>query len=103
MDYKPFSLFQSDFNLTKDSQPEMLNNFFSQLDNTSTNAIAYLTIYPMEGFDAVTDEAIAQLSQKVAFEINAGRQIFIRYASEMNGNQMWFKSGSNTKRKLVDL
>lgn len=85
------SFFHSDFNLTADCQPLEIDNFFDQLYATNTDAIAYLTIYPMEGFSAVSDSALDELSLKIATAVSRGTRVFIRYASEMNGN--WFVYG----------
>ena len=84
VNHQYMSFFQSDFNLTSDCQPEMIDNFLGQLDNTTTDAIAYMTIYPMQGFDAVTDAGLDCLAGKVSKGIASGRKMFIRYASEMN-------------------
>lgn len=91
INYKPWSLFQADFNLTTDCQPDDMNKFFQQMDGSNTNAIAYVTLYPILGFDNVTDDAIAQVSGILALQIQNGRRIFLRYGSEMNGN--WFVYG----------
>lgn len=90
LDYN-LSFFHSDFNLTDDCQPKEIDNFFDQIYSTKTDAIAYMTIYPMRGFTAVTEAALQTLTLKIVTAINNGTRIFIRYASEMNGN--WFAYG----------
>ena len=85
VNYKPFSFFQSDFNLTTDCQPHHVNQFFQQLDESGTDAIAYVTLYPILGFDQVTDNSIIQISNILAFQIAKGGRVFLRYGSEMNG------------------
>lgn len=91
VNYKPWSLFQSDYNLTSDCQPEQMNRFFQQLDDSKTDAIAFVTLYPIMGFNNVTDGAISQVSGILSAQIQKGRKIFLRYGSEMNGN--WFVYG----------
>ena len=83
--------FQSDFNLTDDCQPKEIDIFFNQIHATDTNAIAYMTIYPIDGFHSVTEAALQTLTLKIVEAVNKGIRIFIRYASEMNGN--WFSYG----------
>lgn len=59
------SFFHSDFNLTDDCQPQEIDMFLDQVAATNTNAIVYMTIYPMQGFAAVTDAALQTLTLKV--------------------------------------
>jgi hypothetical protein len=87
---KPMSLFQSDVNISQTLQSEFVDHFFAQLDATGTDAIAYLTVYPMEGFEAVSDSALNELASKIANQTRKGRRVFIRYASEMNGMSFSF-------------
>jgi hypothetical protein len=82
------SLFQSDINITSTLQIDFLNNFLTQLDQTSSDAIAYLTVYPIEGFDKVSQSALQALADRINVALDTGRRFFIRYAPEMNGN--WF-------------
>ena len=79
------SLFQSDVNISYTLQSQFVDHFFSQLDATHTDAIAYLTVYPMEGFEQVSEAALEDLAIKIANQTRKGRRVFIRYASEMNG------------------
>lgn len=85
------SFFQSDVNISSTLQSSFVDNFFSQVAATKSDAIAYLTVYPMEGFDQVSDAALDDLSQKIVKWIATGRRLFLRYAPEMNGN--WFRYG----------
>jgi hypothetical protein len=62
-----------------------MDNFFGQIDATGTDAIAYLTVYPYNGFENVGEEAVQDLAARIAKAVEAGRRFFIRYASEMNG------------------
>jgi hypothetical protein len=91
VNHKPFSFFQSDFNLTSDCQPNEVESFFKQLDESGTNAIALITLYPILGIDQVSDNAISQISSIIGQQISKGRRIFLRYGPEMNGN--WFVFG----------
>ena len=79
------SLFQGDVNLTSTLQSGLVDDIFSQVTGTGTDAIVYLTVYTYEGYSNVSDAAIAQLGAKVANLTQSGTRIFIRYASEMNG------------------
>lgn len=89
---KPFSIWQSDVNITKDGlQLDYIANFSAQVDEVNSNAILYLTIYPYDGFENVADSAIKDLANNVLKITSNGRKIMIRYASEMNGN--WFIYG----------
>ncbi|RKP02712.1 hypothetical protein CXG81DRAFT_24677 [Caulochytrium protostelioides] len=93
------SMWQSDINITdtlQDASP-----FLRDVEKINTDAAIFLTVYPFEGIDAVSDGAIADLAkllgrltaQKLtaASGASATRRVFLRYASEMNGN--WFKYG----------
>ena len=64
------SFFHSDFNLTDDCQPLEISKFLNQVYATHTNAIVYMTIYPMLGFAAVTEGALQMLTLKVHFSTN---------------------------------
>lgn len=59
--------------------------FIEQVDATKTDAIFYFTVYPMYGFDAVTDAGIQLLADFIGNVTESGRRVFLRYASEMNG------------------
>ena len=61
------SFFHSDFNLTHDCQPLEISKFLNQVYATHTNAIVYMTIYPIQGFAAVTEAALQMLALKVHF------------------------------------
>ncbi|KAI8913390.1 glycoside hydrolase superfamily, partial [Gorgonomyces haynaldii] len=87
----PFSLWQSDMNIGQTLQSEAIDNFVSQVAQTNSDAILYLTLYPMDGFQNVSAQALDQFTTKIQTITNAGRRVLIRYASEMNGN--WFPYG----------
>lgn len=91
LNYKPMSLFQGDVNLTSTLQSDFVDDIFNQITGTNTDAIVYLTVYPIQGFANVSDLAVSELATKVANLTNRGSRIFIRYASEMNG--AWFAYG----------
>ncbi|KAI8832174.1 glycoside hydrolase superfamily [Chytridium lagenaria] len=55
--------------------------------------MAYLTIYPHKGYEAVTDAELNELGERLLRIIQAGRKIFLRLWPEMNGT--WFPYGQN--------
>lgn len=81
------SFFHSDVNITSVFQSDAFENFMDHLDSTKTDAIAFLTVYPYDGFDVVSDAAITDFSTRVAAHLKKGRRFLIRYGSEMNGKQ----------------
>ncbi|KAJ3049910.1 hypothetical protein HK097_009102 [Rhizophlyctis rosea] len=91
------SMFQSDINMTDTLQ--MPTEFIRQVDDTHTDTILYLTVYPIMGFDAVNDNAIRDLAGVVADQTKKGRRVFMRYASEMNGG--WFRYGQQPTKFLA--
>lgn len=89
---KPFSIWQSNLDITKNGLPlDYIANFSAQVDEVQSNAILYLTIYPMDGFENVPEFAIKDLANIMLNITSKGRKMMIRYASEMNGN--WFSYG----------
>jgi ribosome-binding factor A len=56
------------------------------LQETGTDAYAYLTFYPFLGFDAITDAQLTDLLNRVERILTArnGTGIFIRYAPEVS-------------------
>ncbi|KAJ3372565.1 hypothetical protein HDU91_003263 [Kappamyces sp. JEL0680] len=50
-----------------------------------------MTVYPMDGFDAIPDAAFDTFVSKIADIVRQGQKVMIRYASEMNGS--WFAYG----------
>ena len=84
-------MWQSDMNLSDSFQVKEAEQFFKHIQDTNSDAIMYLTVYPMEGFDKVTDDGLQQMVEFVVKVVSSGRSIFIRYASEMNGD--WFAYG----------
>ncbi|KZT55079.1 glycoside hydrolase family 26 protein, partial [Calocera cornea HHB12733] len=55
---------------------------------TNTDAGIYVTVYPLQGFGAVTQQTMAALGVQLQSYVNAGHAVFLRFAPEMNGN--WF-------------
>ncbi|KAJ3037647.1 hypothetical protein HDV00_001452 [Rhizophlyctis rosea] len=94
--YNP-SMYQSDINITHTLQ--VPTEFIRQMDETQTDAIMYLTVYPIEGFDNVTDSAITDLAGVISQQVTKGRRVFLRYASEMNGG--WFAYGQQPTKFLA--
>jgi hypothetical protein len=79
------SLWQSDVNISSTLQADAMDQIFSQIEDTKTNALVYLTVYPILGFGNVSDAAIAQFASKIKDLTSKGTKLYIRYASEMNG------------------
>jgi hypothetical protein len=46
LNIKPLSLFQSDVNITATLQAEYLEDIFAKIEETNTDAIVYVTVYP---------------------------------------------------------
>ncbi|KND00094.1 uncharacterized protein SPPG_04435 [Spizellomyces punctatus DAOM BR117] len=88
-DHKPLSLFQSNINIPDDLN--LIPKILQLVDDTQTDAVLYLTVYPMTGFSRVTDSSIDQLAQMIQTAVAKGRRVMIRYAPEMNGS--WFPYG----------
>jgi hypothetical protein len=103
---RPMSFFQVDVNVTQTLQADAIDQFERQVRDTRSNAFMMLTVYPYEGFDAVSDAAHRQLVDKIATLSKSGMKVLVRYASEMNGS--WFRYGQQPRaflqnwRKLYD-
>jgi hypothetical protein len=80
LNYKPLPFFQSDMNITDSLQSEAVDNFIDQVEATETDAFVYLTIYPMNGFDGLSDNSIDQLAQKIKKITDLGRKCMLRFA-----------------------
>jgi hypothetical protein len=91
VNHRPLSFFQSDMNITETLQSAAVDQFIQHIEETNTDAFIFLTIYPYEGFDRVSEAAIEDLIGKVKKMTDLGRKVMIRYASEMNGD--WFAYG----------
>ncbi|KAJ3107795.1 hypothetical protein HDU97_003143 [Phlyctochytrium planicorne] len=58
------------------------------LFDEGSNAALFLTVYPYDGFDAITDADVDRLVSQVNNITLSGRNVFIRYGPEMNGAWM---------------
>ncbi|KAJ3275071.1 hypothetical protein HK104_003973, partial [Borealophlyctis nickersoniae] len=58
------------------------------LRQTGTNAAIYITLYPTDGLDAVTDQEIGMLVDQLAGYAKLNISTWLRFAPEMNGNWM---------------
>ncbi|KAJ3270017.1 hypothetical protein HDV01_000728 [Terramyces sp. JEL0728] len=93
---KKLVLFQGDTDIGATIDTSALDRIFSGVDNTNTDAILYLTLYPKDGMDAVSDYSLDTLCRYVGYATYSGRRVFIRYASEMNG--YWFGYSRQPKK-----
>ncbi|KAI8824315.1 glycoside hydrolase superfamily [Fimicolochytrium jonesii] len=89
--YKPLSFFQGNFNIP--ANLTLVDRLIDDIEKTATDAIIYLTVYPMDGLDLVTDEHIKEFGTNINNALARGRRFLIRYAPEMNGN--WFAYGQH--------
>ncbi|KAJ3299522.1 hypothetical protein HK104_008618 [Borealophlyctis nickersoniae] len=96
--YKPLSLFQSDINIT--STLQMPTQFIEQVQATNTDTILFLTVFPIDGWDVITDDATQQMVKVIGDLTKGGRRVLLRYASEMNG--YWFKYGQQPTKFLAN-
>ncbi|KAJ3208487.1 hypothetical protein HDU67_006699 [Dinochytrium kinnereticum] len=105
------SFFQTDIDISVGKDPRTALNitepYLAQLEDTGTNAFAYLTIYPHLGYDRVTDAELRELGERLLFIIQRGRKVFLRLYPEMNGT--WFFYGQDPEkfkaawRRAVDI
>ncbi|KAJ3332220.1 hypothetical protein HDU76_000927 [Blyttiomyces sp. JEL0837] len=82
----------------------------SQVQNTSTDAMLFMTVYPKQGLAAVDQSHIDMLATQLdnLSRPNSGsaRRVMLRFGPEMNGN--WFKYGQDpvnyvkTYKAIVD-
>ncbi|GAA5955194.1 hypothetical protein JCM8115_001879 [Rhodotorula mucilaginosa] len=62
------------------------------IEQSGTDAAVFLTIYPTEGFAAVTDEDFIALGKQILdYQTTLNRTTFLRYAPEMQGT--WMRYG----------
>ncbi|KAJ3154470.1 hypothetical protein HK101_001616 [Irineochytrium annulatum] len=90
------NFFQIDIDISGGKTDTLLSytpEFIRQLVLTKTSANAYLTVYPFGGFDNVTNAQLDELAKYVSQIVSLGRQVFLRYAPEMNGD--WFVYGQD--------
>ncbi|KAJ3118754.1 hypothetical protein HDU96_009343 [Phlyctochytrium bullatum] len=105
------SFFQTDIDISIGKDPRTALNitdmYLQQLEETGTDAFAYLTIYPFKGFDGVTTEQLTELAERIKRIIQTGRGLFLRLYPEMNGS--WFNFGQrpvdfvNAWKKAYDI
>ncbi|KAJ3412639.1 hypothetical protein HDV05_000450 [Chytridiales sp. JEL 0842] len=97
LNYQPLSFFQTDIDLSGQLKPltgpNITDQFLTQLNESGTDAMAYLTVYPFMGFDAITDDQLSDLAARMRRILESGRSLFLRYAPEMNGT--WFPYGQD--------
>ncbi|KAJ3030254.1 UNVERIFIED_CONTAM: hypothetical protein HDU68_009651 [Siphonaria sp. JEL0065] len=96
--YKPLAFFQTDVDFSGTIKPwtspqAVIPQFLQQLQETGTNASAMLTVYPFQGFDGITDAQLADMADRLNTFVKAGRPVYFRFASEMNGS--WFQYGQD--------
>ncbi|KAJ3023828.1 hypothetical protein HKX48_000516 [Thoreauomyces humboldtii] len=82
-------VFQSNFNIPEELG--IVQGLIDMVDATNSDAIMYLTVYPMSGLGNVTDDNITTFGNVVQASVLKGRKFMIRYAPEMNGD--WFQYG----------
>ncbi|KAJ3152702.1 hypothetical protein HK101_001797 [Irineochytrium annulatum] len=91
------TFFQTDIDISGKHDPttglNITDQFITHLVSTNTNAAGYITIYPYGGFDDVSDAQLTTLANNMIKLVSSGRQLFLRYAPEMNGN--WFPYGQD--------
>ncbi|TPX73569.1 mannan endo-1,4-beta-mannosidase [Chytriomyces confervae] len=98
LNYKPLAFFQTDMDLSSVVKPwtapkVVMPQFIQQLEDTKTNAVAMLTLYPFEGYSKITDAQLQEMADWFNKMADAGHSIFVRFASEMNGS--WFPYGQD--------
>ncbi|GAA6009635.1 uncharacterized protein JCM10292_002221 [Rhodotorula paludigena] len=64
----------------------------NQIERSATDAHVFLTVYPNNGFDAITDDDFTALGKQILdYQQNLNRTVFLRYAPEMQG--LWMEYG----------
>ncbi|KAJ3246420.1 hypothetical protein HDU78_007138 [Chytriomyces hyalinus] len=98
INYKPLAFFQTDVDFSSTLKPwtapsVVIPQFLRQLNETQTDAIAYLTVYPFQGFANITDAQLQDMANRLNQMVDAGHSVLLRFGSEMNGN--WFTYGQD--------
>lgn len=62
-----------------------------RVDLAQTNANYFITVYPEDGLDAVTDGDLVALGTQLAEDAQYGRTVYLRFAPEMQG--IWMPYG----------
>ncbi|KAI9346460.1 glycoside hydrolase superfamily [Obelidium mucronatum] len=97
--YKPLAMFQTDVDFSGVVKPwtspeAVIPMFMQHLNDTNTDAIAYLTVYPFQGLGSnITDAQVNDMGRRLVLLVNSGHKVFLRFAPEMNGN--WFNYGQD--------
>jgi hypothetical protein len=91
LNYKPLSFFQTDIDLSGTVKPEthpsiVESSFIPDLQGSNTEAMAYLTVYPFQGFDNVTESQLENLLSSIKKVLATQRSMFLRYAPEVYVN-----------------
>ncbi|KAJ1569759.1 hypothetical protein HK096_001919, partial [Nowakowskiella sp. JEL0078] len=74
------------------------------IDNTNTDAMILLTVYPVPDPYNITLEDVDRLALLCAGVNEAGRKIFLRFAPEMNGNwQVYGQQASLFKTLYIQI
>ncbi|POY71229.1 hypothetical protein BMF94_5541 [Rhodotorula taiwanensis] len=61
------------------------------IEQSGTDAAVFLTVYPTNGFNAVTDDDFIALGKQILdYQTNLNRTTFLRYAPEMQGTWMTY-------------
>ncbi|KAJ3010089.1 UNVERIFIED_CONTAM: hypothetical protein HDU68_002333, partial [Siphonaria sp. JEL0065] len=93
--YKPLAFFQTDIDFSGTikpwTAPGITEQLLQQLKDTNSDADAYLTVYPFQGLNSITDAQLADMAARIKSLIISGRRVFLRFAPEMNGS--WFVYG----------
>ncbi|KAJ3114938.1 hypothetical protein HDU96_001438 [Phlyctochytrium bullatum] len=92
------SFFQTDVDITdaRNDPGTTLNitdSYLQELEETGTDALAYLTVYPFRGYNTITDAQLQDLGRRLLRIIQSGRSVFLRLYPEMNGS--WFNFGQD--------
>ncbi|KAI8840256.1 hypothetical protein BC829DRAFT_24967 [Chytridium lagenaria] len=92
------SFFQTDIDISLGKDPRTTLNitdgYLAQLEETGTDALAYLTVYPFLGYEGVTEDQLNELGDRIKRIIERGRKVFLRLWPEMNGTFLSFPSSS---------
>ncbi|KAJ3409401.1 hypothetical protein HDV05_004459 [Chytridiales sp. JEL 0842] len=88
------SFYQIDIDISgdkPDTPAEVVDTLRIDLENSGTDANAYVTVYPFKGFSDVTDAQLDDLVNRLKKIMATNREVLLRYAPEMNGS--WFIYG----------
>ncbi|KAI8899058.1 hypothetical protein BC833DRAFT_520250, partial [Globomyces pollinis-pini] len=80
--------------------PETEAPRFDLLDDSNTDAAIYLSVLPTAGFDAITRADLVALVRRCAHLNSAGRDVFLRFAPDMNTPKDWYPWGQQPNKFL---